>query len=276
MSDILRNLYGTILNAFRIGIGTNQIILKNNSAVLEFRNKDDNAYVVARCASPVADNDVANKYYADSIEKPLIVSRQADCTAALPTNTASRGWVVVSTAGTGAVVGDVLYDNGTSTGDMAIVAAIEGRMIAITDALAGGTATFDTDSTYIWDADGSVWVKIGDIGSVTGPLRIVRFAITNAASQSSTFTIPANARVLECRLDVGTAYSAGATISIGYSGSVSAIMATTENSPQDEDSYVVEQDTAWDSSARAVLVTIANTPAAGAGVVIVKFTSPNV
>jgi len=273
---ILKNLAGVMGSFFHIGLGATQVRLKNNAGVIEARDKDDAAYVILRALSPVGDNDLVTKYYADSLEKPLIVKRQADCSAALPSNTATRGWVVVSTAGTGAAIGDVLYDDGTSSGDMAIVAAIECRTIAVSDALSGGTVSFDTDSIYTWDEDGSTWVKIGDIGSVTGPVRVVRYALDNSASQDSTFTIPANARILDCQLEITTAYSAGATISIGYEGALTAIQATTDNSPQDEATYSKEQDTAWDISAKVVRTTDSGSPAAGVGVVVVKFTNPNV
>ena len=277
MSDIIKNIYGTSLDAFYVGLGANQILLKNDSGVLIARNTDDSDYVILRAKAPVGDHDLVTKYYADSIAKPLIIRRQADCSAALPAVTAVRGWVVVTTAGTGAALGDVLWDDGSDdASSMAIVAAIEGRCLAITDALSGGTISFDTDSINIWDADGSVYVKIGDIGSVSGPVRVVRYAITNAADQDSVFTIPANARILSCWVQVVTPYSAGGTISVGYTAALTAIMTTTLNDPQSAAIYVNDQDTAWDATARVVKTTVAGAPAAGAGFVVVKFTSPNV
>ena len=277
MADILKNLVGIIGSVLKIGLGATQVRLKNNAGVIEARDKDDAAFVILRALSPVEDNDVVTKYYADSLEKPLIVKRQENCSAALPVNTAIRGWVVVTTAGTGAAIGDVLYDDGSDdASDMAIVAAVEGRTLAITDALSGGTISFDTDSIYISDEDGSVWVKIGDIGSVTGPVRVVRYAIDNSASQDSTFTIPANARILDCQVEITTAYSAGGTISVGYEGALTEIQATTDNSAQDKATYSKEQDTAWDAAAKVVRTTVGGAPAAGVGVVIVKFTNPNV
>jgi len=65
-------------------------------------------------------------------EKMPIISRQADCSAALPANTGARGWVVVTIAGPGAEIGDLLYDNGSGVGNMTIVAAIESRTIVVT------------------------------------------------------------------------------------------------------------------------------------------------
>jgi hypothetical protein len=261
---------GTQETLFQLGISGPQI--KNNSSVLEARNSDDSAYVVLRVATPTADNDAVTKYYADSLEKPMIVKRQADCTAALPANTGVRGWVVVSTAGTGAAIGDVLYDNGTSTGDMVIVAASEGRTIAVTDALTGGTVTFQADTVYVWDADGSAWVEIGGPG--TGAIKEVRYIIDNSAAQDSVAVIPANAIITECTVKITTPYSAGATITVGSTSTATMCQATTDNNPLAANLYTVPQDTAWEATASVVRTAVANTPAAGAGVIIVKYTKP--
>jgi len=273
MSDI-KKIRGTSENLFQIGLTGSQV--KNSSGVIEIKNAADNAYATLRAASPTADNDVATKKYVDALEGTMIVSRQADCSVARPDNTTTRGAVVVTKAGDGAVVGDVLWDNGLDDSQkMEILAAVEGRTIFVTDALSGGTATFDADSAYVWDADGSTWVKIGDIGSTTGAVREIRYAITNADTQDSTSLIPANARVLYCGVEVTTPYSGGATISVGQAGSLALIQATTDNYPQGASTYSVDQDTAWGGSALVVRTTIAGAPAAGAGVVVVRYTVPN-
>ena len=268
---LYKKIRGTIETLFQLGLnGPN---LKNNSDVIECRNSDDTGFAQLRVAAPSNDNDVVTKYYADSIAKPTLISRQADCSVAIPNNTAVRGFVVVTTAGNGAVIGDLLYDDGSSTGQMQIVAAVEGRTIAVTDALSGGTATFDADSIYIWDADNTTWTKIGDIGSVTGGIRVVRYSIDNSAQQDSVNQIPANARILESRLDILDPYSAGAEIYIQNTNGVE-IMSIGENDPQNSNSYVIEQDTDWGPSASVVRTFITNSPAAGSGVVIVKFCLP--
>ena len=114
-----------------------------------------------------------------------------------------------------------------------------------------------------------------NIAASTGALRVERYAITNVADQDSVFTIPANARILSCWVQVVTPYSAGGTISVGYTAALTAIMTTTLNDPQSAAIYVNDQDTAWDATARVVKTTVAGAPAAGAGFVVVKFTSPN-
>ncbi len=266
---IFKKIAGTIETYFKFGLGRARI-RSQPADILEVRKEDDSGYAVIRALAPVGDNDLVTKKYADTLEKPLIVKRQADCSASLPNNTAVRGFVVVSTAGSGAAIGDILYDDGSSVGTMEILAAVEGRTLAITDTLSGGTVSFTADSVYIWDADGSAWVKIGDIGSVSGAVRSIRFTITNAASQNSVTTIPQNARVLRCRFEVTTPYSGGSTVAIGYTGSTSAFQGTGDNTPQNAHTYIVDEDVLV-PTAQAVLVTITGAPAAGAGIVIVEY-----
>ncbi len=274
MADLHKKIRGIIGSILQIGIdGPN---IKNNSGVVEIKNADDSALARLKAATPTDDSDVVTKKYADSAERAMVVKRQADCSSALPANTGVRGFVVVTTAGTGAAIGDVLFDDGSGSGTMEILSAIEGRTIAVTDALSGGTISFDPDTIYIWDADGTAWVAIGDIGSVTGSSRIIRFPIDNSASQDSTFSIPANARVLRCDVEITTAYSGGASIQVGNTSTANLIQTTSDNKPQSSSGkiYSVDQDTAWGGSASVVRVAVGGTPAAGAGVVVVEFCSP--
>jgi len=267
-----KNFIGTMSSFMQIG-GPSGPRLKNNAGVIQSRNSDDTDFVRLQVATPSADEDAVTKLYADTLEKPLIIGRQANTSASIPSNTASRGFVVVTTAGTGAVLGDILYDDGSSTGTMSILSAIEGRTIAVTDALTGGTIEFDPDSIYIWDDDGTQWIKIGDIGSVTGANRIIRFSLSTATVDSTT-AIPANARITQTWVDITTAYNAGATIQVGRAGgTVDLLQTTTDNVAQFENTYVKDQDTAWGGSAAAIRVTISAT--SGVGVASVFYSVPN-
>lgn len=271
---LFKNLVGTFNNYWQIG-GTSGSRIKENSGVLELKNSDDSAYVKVRALAGVDDNDLITFKQLTSAKGAAIVKRQYDCSAALPTNTAVKGVCAVTTAGTGATVMDLLWDDGSSVGDMTILTEVEGMLIAVTDALTGGTISFDPDSVYCADSDASVWVKIGDIGSVTGAIRVIRMAVDNTASQDSTSTIPANARVFEATIETTTAYSAGATISMGTTATADLFQTTTDNDPQTNlNRYVKEQDT--DAGVASVLrITIAGSPAAGVGIASIKYTAPN-
>lgn len=274
--SLFQKIRGTIETAFQIGLGR-ALIRSLSTGELEVRNASDTGYANLRVAAPVGDNDAVTKKYADTLTKPVIVSAQFDGNNALPSNTGTRQFFVVSTTGATASIGDLIFDNGSGVGTAEVLTSVEGRTIAVTDALSGGTVSFDPDSLYLWDADGSAWVKIGDIGAVTGAVRVVRYAITNAATQDSSSTIPANARVMWSKLVIGTPYSGGATISIGRSGSTSLLQATTDNLPQSTagDIFMVEGDIDWGGSALAVRTTVGGAPAAGAGFVLVAYTVPN-
>jgi len=247
--------------------------LKNNGGVFQSRNSDDTDFSRFQVATPTADDDAVTKLYADTLEKPLIVKRQANTSASLPANTAVRGFVVVSTPGTGAAIGDLLYDDGSAAGTMSILAAVEGRTIAVTDALTGGSVEFDPDSIYIWDDDGTQWLKVGDVGAVTGATRVIRFAIGTATVDSSSL-LPASARVTQAWVDVTTPYNAGATISVGIAGgTVDLVQTTSDNAPQFDNTYVKDQDTSWGGSAAAARATISAT--SGAGAVSLFYSVPN-
>lgn len=253
-------------------------IFKNDSGNARIRNSTDSADVPVRVGSPTDPGHAATRSYVDSISKPVIVTAQFDGNDALPANTGSIGYAVVTTTGANGTIGELLYDDGTATGTQTVLAAENGRTISVTTTLSGGTVSLTADSIYVWDADGSSgstqWYKIGDVGNVSGAVRTISYLITNAAQQDSTAVIPAGALVIEARLTVTTAYSGGATISIGTTGSTSAFQATTDNNPQKgspPNRYTKDQETSV-GSASVVRTTIAGAPAAGAGRVTVLYT----
>jgi hypothetical protein len=262
---------GTIETIFSLGLGGPQ--LKNNAGVIEHRNAGDSAFAVTRAAGPVGDNDLATKLYVDTIAAPTIVTAQFNGGGALPANTAVEHFYVVTTAGANGAIGELIWDDGTNVGNTVRIAAAA-RMIVTTVALVGGTITFAADTPYVWDVAGSSWVNVGP-SSLSGAVREIRTAITNAAAQNSATLIPANAIVLDAQLDIVTPYSAGATISVGQAGSVSLLQLTTDNLATVAGLYEVEQDTAWGAAALAVLVTVTGAPAAGAGFVVVRYCVPN-
>lgn len=266
------NLLGTFADLFRFG-KNNAGIKGISSTELSVRNASDSALANLQVAAPTADNHAATKQYVDSIERPRIISRQADCSVAIPNNTASAGYVVVTTAGSGTNLGDILYDDGSSSGQMTVLVASEGRTIAVTDTLSGGTIEFDADSLYIWDDDGSAWLKIGDIGSITNAEKVIRYAITNAATQDSTKEIDAGSVVHKCMIIISTPYSGGSDVEVGDTATVDKFLGDNQVNAQVAGAYTVIQDTAQ-ASASVVRTTVTGAPAAGAGFVIVWYSKP--
>jgi hypothetical protein len=274
--SLFKKILGTIEDKFHIGNILGPMI-KNNAGVLEARNNDDSAYIEIKGAPGTSENSFVTKKQFETTQFTAIVSRQADTTSAIPGNTGVKGTVVVTTPGTGAVLGDLLYDDGSGSGLMEILGKVNGRSIFITVALTGGNVEFVPESIYQWDDDGSSgsvkWVKIGDVGFATAPIRLIRYAIDNTADQDSTALIPANARILKARLEVSTGYSPTADVTVGIAGNTSLFLGSGDSNPQTENEWEVDQDTDVGGADAAVKTTVTNTPAAGAGVVSIWYSN---
>lgn len=111
-------------------------------------------------------------------------------------------------------------------------------------------------------------------GLVGGGVKLIRFAITTSASQTSTTSIPANAIILRASLDIQTAYDNNATITVGRTGSASLMMASSDSFVTTQNMFQVDQDTDFGGSALPVLVTVTGTPTVGAGFCLVEYATP--
>lgn len=259
-----------VMGFFQVG-GPAGSGLNNNAGVLESKNAANSALVVHRAATPVGDNDLTTKQYVDTIFKPIPVSLQFNGNNPLPANTGTEQYYVTSTTGPNAAIGTVIWDDGTATGTAVVLPAKSGNEIVTTVALTGGTVTFATNQNYVWS--GSAWTNISP--NISGATLMIRFAITNAASQSSATSIPANAVVCSVLVNIVTPYSAGATIAVGQTGTTTLLQATADNLATVANQYLSELDQAWGASALPVLVTVAGAPAVGAGFVTVLYSIPN-
>lgn len=267
---LFQRLAGVIANFFQVG-GPAGAGLNQNAGALETRNAANTAFAIHRGATPVGDNDLTTKAYVDTIFKPIPVSLQFNGGSALPANTATEQYYVVTTSGVNATIGQVLWDDGSGSGTVTVLATKTGNEIVTTATFSGGTITLQTNQNYVWS--GSAWVNISP--SVAGVISCIDFALATAATTSSTTQIPANAIVLSCELKVTTPYTAGATVSIGQTGSLSLLQATSDNSPTLANEYLAPQRTGWGASATAVVATIGGAPSAGAATVTVTYSSPN-
>lgn len=272
-----QKLAGIILDATGLlQLGKNGTNIKYvDDATLEFRNEGDTQFAVVRGAAPVGDNDFVTKAYADKLPKPVIVDRQADTSSSLPNNTAVRGHVVVTTPGTGAVIGDLLFDDGSNSGTMEILPAVDGQMISVTQTLSGGTISFDANALYTWDATGGAWIKIGDVGGLSGAVRRIRWTFTNAAVTDAGTQIPAGAFVHDAQIKITTPFPGGATLELGRASDSDLLQDADCNIPQKPAGSIfqTEQDTAWGTAAVPRVTT--NSPASGAGVAIVEYSIPD-
>lgn len=270
-AGVFSKLLGTVASFFQIG-GTAGPGVNANGAALETRNAANNAFAVHRGATPVGDNDLTTKAYVDKIaSKPLPASLQFNGGSALPSNSATEEWYVVTTSGVNATIGQLLWDDGSGVGTVQVIPAVTGNTIVTTAAFVGGTISLAANQMYVWQ--GASWLDIAP--SVAGVTYMIRLPITNAASQSSATQMPANAVVYDAKLSVTTPYSGGATIKLGITGTTNMFMDTTDNTATVAGLTQTMQDTPIGVSAAALLVTVAGAPAAGVGVATVLYSVPN-
>jgi hypothetical protein len=264
---------GTLSSFFQIG-GPGSPGLNSNGAVLETKNSGNSAYAIHRGATPVGDNDFTTKAYVDQIARPFIVTAQSNAATALIANSATEHYIVVSAAGTGAaaayVAGAILWDDGSGSGNVTVIGPTVGQPIFVTAALTGGTFVFSANNEYIWT--GTTWSNVAP--SVAGVVYCIDFALALATASSVT-SIPANAIILRSEIKITTAYSAGATIAVGQTGTTGLLQSTGDNYPQVINEYDAPQRTGWGSSSLPVLATVAGSPTVGAASVTVQYTMPN-
>lgn len=265
-------LRGTIETIFQVGLsGPN---LKNNAGTIEARDAADAAFAIVRGAVPVGNDDLATKTYVDTLSTRTIVSDQWDGGVALPANTGVEHFYVVTTTGGFAAIGQLLWDDGSGVGTVAVLPAVDGRMIVTTMAFTGGAISLSAESLYAWDATTSTWINAGG-SSMSGALRVIRYAVGTAGTQDSASQIPGNAVILRARLNVTMPYSGGASVKIGQAGSLSLLQSTTDNHPQAAHIYERSQETAWGGVALVVRTTVTGAPAAGAGFVTIEYSVPD-
>lgn len=265
---LFSRIAGVVNSFFQVG-GPAGPGWNSNSGALEGRNAANSTFAVVRGATPLGDNDLVTKAYADELSKPYPVSLQFNGNSALPANTGTEQYYVVTTTGANATIGQILWDDGSGVGTVAVIPAKTGNEIVTTANFTGGTISLVTNQNYVWS--GTAWVNVAL--NVTGAVYTIDFAITTGASQSSATSIPASAVIFECDVNITTPYSGGATISVGQTGSASLFQATADNTPQTNDLYQSMQRTA-SFGALPVLVTVAGAPGAGAGTVTVRYAIP--
>jgi hypothetical protein len=279
---IFQKLTGIIGSTFQIG-GTSGSILKNNSGAVEAKNAADNAFVPVNAGTPTAwgNNAVVT---ATMLQQAFIVGAEFDG-GSPPTNSGTVQYRLCTTASAPYVAGDLAFDNGTSTGTVMRIAATPGMIISVTASLSGGVLVIGPGA-YAWNGSSYDPLLTGYGGinkTVEIDIGIGDFGAGAPSTKSSSTLIPANARILRSRVQVqnGGAFDNAATVSVGYTGAVSRVQATTDNNLLAVNTYVVEgtSDNAdWNTSDIAVLLTLNCTPSAptvGAARVTIEYVTPD-
>ena len=101
--------------------------------------------------------------------------------------------------------------------------------------------------------------------------RVVRFAV-GLVTTASVHQIPANARVIRSRIEIGTAYPAGTTLALTVGAT--SIQTAAEVVPQRVEAYEKLHDTLV-AALGAVTCTVTGAPGVGASVVVVEYVTPS-
>ena len=272
----LSDLLDLAVNSIRLG-GRNGARLKNNAGNFEVRLADDSDFANISVAEPTAQEHATTRKYVR--ERAVRVAHGFDGSSVPAAGTYTGEYIVCTNAGGSYVIGDLAYDDGTT---VTRIPAEEGRQLNVTAAITGTSVSFDADSIYVWDSASSSWIKIGDVGGFTGAIRETTISFTYAddgTAVSASTDIPANAVVLECRVEVQTAFNGtNPTIEVGYSGSTDAFMPSSDNYADEVGTYVETQQTNVGASAvtpQVLFQTSATDATAGAGVAYIAFAVPN-
>ena len=308
MANIFQKLSGIIGSAFQIGIGGPKV--KSNSGNIEARNAADDAYTALRtngyylgASGPYLKNSSGSLAVRDSadaafaplnagtpttwgdnalvtagmLQKSFIVGAEF-AGASAPSNTGTVRFLLCTTTGGAYTAGDLAFDNGTSTGTVTRIPATDGMVVSVTAPLNTGILTVDP-GVQVWLSGSFTPLLTGSSGFAQSIMVEFSDADFGGGTLSSTATIPANAVILNTRLQVfnAAAFDAG-TVAVGHSSTAALLQATTDNDLTTAGLNIVEGTTtnaAWGASALAVQLTFTGSPTTGQGRVVVTYVEPN-
>lgn len=272
--SIFKDMIGVIGNIFQFGNGSGPNI-KNNSAVIEFKNAADNAYAVGRALelqSGAGANDIAVRI--DSEMKVIEFSFNGGSPPSAGANTGKYG--MCHTAGGSYTAGRVYYDTGSA---LQLIPLVSARIIVTTDAISG-TVSFNADGVYGLEG-GTTWVLKGDGTSpASNTEQCIKVAITHAtgASASSTASVPSGAVITRVVCDVTTLFNTAATVQVVIDGSTDLeVMSTAQNDLTKANQYEVDDIKAVGADNTGVVkcVYTDNSASAGAADIYVFYVTPS-
>lgn len=272
-----QDIAGTSEEKYQIGL--EGIHIKNSNGVGQIRDADDSALARLQVAAPVDNNDVVDFLTFKTKKGNVIVKGQVDTSVAIPNNTATERFLLVTTPGNGAVSGSLLYDSGSGSGAMTIIAPDDGRTIFTTEAFTGGNIEVVGNAVYGWDSVGDVWVLQSTVGDATGAQRVIVYNVGTAATTDSAEEIPQNAVVFRREVQITAVYPPGTELLLGNEDDDDLLMASNSTPkrvrPNKVGTYVVTSAVGWGANQRKVRTTLTNTPGSGACVVRVFYAVPN-
>lgn len=253
--------YGQTGLAGTVELGKGGSKIKDSSGVVELRNNADSAYAIVRGDHPVGDNDLVTKRY---LETRADVQVTGQINGGSPPAVVPGAVYIVTTAG-GTYALKELYYGGAAAWEAITVP--EGLTVVITDALTGGTDEYEADTIYVWDEDGSTWVKVGPSADVTGVEKNERVTIdyTDVGDNNVGSAVPTNGIVNKVLVNVTQAFN-GTTpaLKIGDVGDDDRLMAVAEVDLTTVGRYVVDCYHLYGSATQVLAnLAIGGTPTAG-------------
>ncbi len=308
MANIFQKIAGIIGSTFQIGIGGPKV--KNNSGDIEARNAADSAYTsfrtngyylgasgpyIKNSSGTLAIRDSSDATYAplnagtpttwgdnalvtaSMLQKAFIVGDEFNGTSP-PANSGTVQYLLCTSTGGAYTAGDLAFDNGTSTGTVTRIPATDGMVVSVTTALNTGTLTVDP-GVQAWFSGSFTPLLTGDSGIAQSIMVEFSDADFAGVTKSSTATIPADAIILNTRVQVfnGAAFNAG-TVAVGHSSAAALLQATTDNDLTTAGLNIVEGTSTnadWGAAALAVQLTFTGSPSPGGqGRVVVTYVEP--
>jgi hypothetical protein len=166
--------------------------------------------------------------------------------------------------------GPVIAATGESNVDINFLPVGTG-VLAIDSSVAA--ATYASNVTADNDIPNKLFVENAVANATSGGVFTLISAVDfTTASAQTVGTLPANARVLEVRLEVNTISDAVTTVTLGYTGMPAVYQADDQNDPEVEGSYESDvRNVAPLGSDTNVLATVATAGTVGAGRAIVRY-----
>lgn len=273
MADVFKVLRGIMGDLFQIGGPVGPNVKNNSDTALELRNAADAAFVTGRgleIQSGAGLNDFVTLLDLQGRVPNITFSFDGASPPSAGTNSGAFG--LCHTAGGGYSEGDVVYDSGTA------LIAIPSEVVRTltTGSAVTGDLSLIANGLYAWQ--GGTWVLKGDGTPVyTGVELCIEVVIGTNASYSSTTSIPDGARVTRTEILVETAYDSGTECTVIVDGtSDETLMSAADSLMSAVNQYESDEIHTIDATTEGlVAVNITNTPAAGAGRVLVFYCTPS-
>lgn len=267
--SLFKKLNGVIDSLFQVGGPTGNGI-KAETYGLSIRDSLGTTLKRLGIGRASASTDAAT--YLDVKEKGILIQFSFTGASAPSPGSNTGNYGMCHTSGGLFTAGAIYLDSGSS---LDLVTGYKGQLILTTSAFTG-SVSLSANGLYIAQSNSApfTWTLKGDgAPAATGLTKSIKLTTGLASPVNSSTSIPASAEITEVVLDIGTGYSAGTNIQVVINGSSPLeVMATTENDPTQVATYSRDQRTVVGASnAGAVQAIISGGPAAGAGVVVVKY-----